>query len=375
MDDKYWSMLKRVAVTIAMALVSSIIGLLINSLVSSLTDTFPDLASGNSATMSSYERQISQHIVNPDAISDRFERVGGIEEIKKDLQINIMLPLKHPHIFFSENSVLRPSRGILLYGPPGTGKTMLARAIAAEAAVPFINLSLSSLENKYFGETSKLLQATFSLARRIQPCIVFFDEIDGLLKQRSDYDQSSVYGFKTELLSQMDGMHSKDDDSIFIIGTTNHLESLDPALRRRMPKVYRVQLPAEHERLEILKLKLDGQYVAAPTLLKVATMTKGASGSDLSELVRRASSFRMQDQCRMADFHDQLQMAKCVEDVRLLPLNSTHFQRALSDMNFSGIFEEEEEEAPPTDAMRLGESHQKDEEKKRIPTCKTQSTL
>tara|TARA_B100000945_G_scaffold110231_1_gene87313 strand:+ start:294 stop:1379 length:1086 start_codon:yes stop_codon:yes gene_type:complete len=354
-DNIYISYIRKILFTIIMAVITSVIGIILNHLMNSLTDSIlpdsiPNIISSNKFTrnLNSYEKQIYETVIDPNTITDRLNIVGGLNEIKEDIKSNILLPLKHPKIFFSkESSILRPSRGIILHGPPGTGKTMIARAISAEANVPFLSLSLSSLENKYYGESSKLIQAIFSLARKIQPCIVFFDEIDGLMKQRNELDQSSVYGFKTELLAQIDGMGSRIDDSIFIIGTTNNLDYLDNAIKRRMPKLYEVQLPNRDERNIILRLKTNEDTIHDTIIQWAADNSEKYSGSDLSELVRRASAFRLQDQCQDEKFTSQLQFATCLEDIYpLMSLKKRHFEKAFEAMG-TKIEKEDEEEAPP----------------------------
>ncbi len=342
-----------------MIVITTVIGVLMNhlsnhlsnTLTHSITNVFPM----KNKSMNSYEKQIYETLVKGEDISDRLDTIGGLDDIKDDLKSNVLLPLKHPVVFFSkESSILRPSRGLLFYGPPGTGKTMLARAIAAEANVPFLSLSLSVLENKYYGESNKLIQAIFSLGRKIQPCIIFFDEIDGLMKQRSEFDQSSVYGFKTELLSQIDGMDSKENDSIFVIGTTNNITILDPAIKRRLPKVYEMKLPNESDRFKILQLKTKQEKLSDDLLNWICQRTDKYSGSDLSELIRRASAYRLQEQCEDEQFKRQLELATCVNDVfPLLNIKENHFRKALlamgtqcEDIENSEEFDDEEE-APP----------------------------
>lgn len=349
MSQKCLQFLKKVIISIIFAILSSLIGIVINYITSTFTEAMLSSVPSKKG-LNSYEKQILDTVINPSNINEKLETVGGLSDIKEDIKTNILLPLKHPHIFFA-SSILRPSRGIILHGPPGTGKTMLAKAIAAEANVPFLSLTLSTLENKYFGESGKLIRATFSLARKLQPCIVFFDEIDGLMRQRSELDQSAVYGFKTELLSQIDGMSTQASDSIFIIGTTNNLQYLDAAIKRRLPKLYEVKLPNQIERLDILKLKVK-EDINHDILKWVANETDTFSGSDLEELVRRASSFRLQEQCADDDFQCQLEHAKCILDINTLKsLSKEHFLKAMEVMVGYTIDEgssETDEEAPPT---------------------------
>ena len=192
--------------------------------------------------LSSYTKDVQACIVDPKLIEERLDAIGGLEHVKANIKMHVLLPLKYPKIFFG-NNVLNPCKGILLHGPPGTGKTMLVKAIAKESNVPFISLGLATIENKYFGESSKMLTAAFKYAQKIQPCIIFFDEIDGIMRKRSDMDQSCVYGLKTEMLALIDGMHSRKQDAVVIIGCTNHMKQLDAAILRRLNRSFEIRLP------------------------------------------------------------------------------------------------------------------------------------
>ena len=221
------------------------------------------------STLTDYEKQISSHAVLPDTITERLSKVGGLAKVKDDIRAQILLPLQHPEIFASQLSKL--PRGVLLYGIPGTGKTMLAKAIAAEAGCPFVSLSLASLESKWFGETSKLLQASFSYARKVQPCVLFFDEIDGMMRTRdSQNDSSCVYGMKTEFLNNMDGMQTRDDDKFVVIACTNNMLALDPAVKRRLPQVYKIDPPSGAEVVDILSICLEGSNLKRSVIRRIA---------------------------------------------------------------------------------------------------------
>lgn len=297
--------LQKVVTSIVFTIVSSLVIYVGNALFSMALRFCVNKMPHRRLHLTAYESQIHANIVDPTTISDRMDDIGGLSTVKEEIRSQVLLPLQYPHIFFSKTiRSLRPARGILLYGPPGTGKTMLARAIAAEAKVPFLSLTLASLENKYFGESSKLLGAVFTLARKLQPCVVFLDEIDGILRTRSELDQGCAYGLKTEFLTHMDGVSTSESDAVIFIGCTNCADKLDPAIQRRLARKYKIDLPTPSEVTDIFMLNLKGT-----TLLRsdvdaiVARMPKNkVSGSDVSEIVRSARASRMVEKCKASSF-------------------------------------------------------------------------
>ena len=188
------------------------------------------------------------------------------------------------------NLLLKPPNGIIFYGPPGTGKTMLAKAIAKEAGYVFMNFDMSSIENKMFGESAKLLKAMFSLADKIKPCVIFMDELDGFCSERNPFDQSFVNGLKTQMLTYLDGLESR-DDKIVVVGATNKLNSVDKAMKRRMRLHIEVPLPDYESRKVILSKYLGPAGVDLETIETFAKSieTAGFSGSDLHELCKYAA--------------------------------------------------------------------------------------
>jgi ATPase family AAA domain-containing protein 1 len=126
--------------------------------------------------------------------------IGGLEGIIQNLRETIIFPLVYPSLFTATSSLLTAPKGVLLFGPPGCGKTMLAKAMAKESGATFLNISASVLMNKWFGESNKLVAGLFSLARKCQPCIIFIDEIDAFLRERSNGDHEVTGMMKAEFM-------------------------------------------------------------------------------------------------------------------------------------------------------------------------------
>ncbi|CAN1251030.1 Outer mitochondrial transmembrane helix translocase [Linum perenne] len=190
-----------------------------------------------------YEDVIACDVINPDHIDVEFNSIGGLDTIKQSLYELVILPLRRPELF-SHGKLLGPQKGVLLYGPPGTGKTMLAKAIAKESGAVFINVRISNLMSKWFGDAQKL-------------------------------------DMKTEFMALWDGF------------TT---DQLDEAILRRLPQAFEIGLPDKRERAEILQVILKDESVEDNIDFNhVASLCEGYTGSDLFDLCKSAAYFGIRD--------------------------------------------------------------------------------
>ncbi|KAA8498410.1 Protein MSP1 [Porphyridium purpureum] len=263
----------------------------------------------NLRRLSDAEKALLSHIVFPEAIASGFEDVGGLDVVKKGLMESVIGPLIAQRLFLHDDdsvegpddaevranapskarAMIQPPKGVLLYGPPGTGKTMLAKAIAKECGVRFINISPSALLSKWVGETSQMVRALFALATRLNPCIIFIDEVDALFRERTSGDHEVYRDMKAEFMQLWDGISTSSTAHVMVLGATNRPWELDAAIQRRMPRAFKVDLPNVQQRTGILRAVLKGSRLEPDFDFQcVAAATEAFSGSDLKELCRMA---------------------------------------------------------------------------------------
>ncbi|KAM9858093.1 outer mitochondrial transmembrane helix translocase [Aulostomus maculatus] len=278
--------------------------------------------------LTEYEMNIASHLVDPQTMKVSWRDIAGLDETIVELQDTVILPFQKRHLL-AGSKLFQPPKGVLLFGPPGCGKTMIAKATAKASGCKFINLQASTLTDMWYGESQKLTAAVFSLAVKIQPCIIFIDEIESFLRNRSSLDHEATAMMKAQFMSLWDGLDTSSTTQVMIMGATNRPQDVDPAILRRMPATFHVGLPNTRQRQDILRLILAGENLSnAINLKEIAEKTDGYSGSDLRELCRDAAMYRVRDYVRKEQMR---QIAQQLQDCE----------------------EEEEEEEKPVDEGRL----------------------
>lgn len=213
-----------------------------------------------------------------------FSDVGGMDAVKKEIDMKIIKPLQNAELFASYGK--KVGGGILLYGPPGCGKTYIAKATAGQINAKFINIGLNDILDMWVGNSEKNLHEYFEVARRNTPCVLFFDEIDALGSKRSSHGHSGSKNVINQFLSELDGIASN-NEGILIIGATNAPWDLDPAFKRpgRFDRVIFVPPPDEQSKTEILKLKLEKKPHEAIDYKAIVAKTKDYSGADIDAII------------------------------------------------------------------------------------------
>lgn len=226
-----------------------------------------------------------------------FEDVGGMEQVKEEVRMKILHPLKHPEIYQAYGKKI--GGGILLYGPPGCGKTHLARATAGEVGSNFLAVGISDILDMYIGQSERNLHAIFEKARSLKPCVLFFDEVDALGASRSDMRHSAGRNVINQFLAELDGVEYN-NEGVLVLAATNAPWHLDSAFRRpgRFDRIIFVPPPDATAREAILKLKLKGKPVSELNYSKLVKKTGDFSGADLEAIIDRAIEGKLEEAIR-----------------------------------------------------------------------------
>jgi SpoVK/Ycf46/Vps4 family AAA+-type ATPase len=228
----------------------------------------------------------------------RLDDVAGMPEVKKQLELSLLGPLRNPELMKAFGVSTRG--GLLLYGPPGCGKTFVAKAVSGELGANFLPVGITDVMHHFFGDSERALHEIFETARRNAPCVLFFDEVDALGGRRSATGYNSALRMVVNtLLSEMDSVTSS-NEGLYILGATNMPWDVDPALRRpgRFDRMIFVGLPDAQARAAIVRSHLRDRPVAGIDLGTIAARTDGLSGADLAHLCEAATQLAMADSLR-----------------------------------------------------------------------------
>lgn len=266
---------------------------------------------------SSSESGAENVIVTPPPAGDRgsdsasLKDVGGLTEVLKELRELVEIPLKRPDLL--DKLGLEPPRGVLLVGPPGTGKTLTARGLSEELGVNYIAIAGPEVMGKYYGEAEGRLRGIFEKASKAAPCIIFIDEIDSMVPDRSKVEGEVEKRLVAQLLSLMDGFAKT--KGVIVLAATNRPDHLDPALRRpgRFDREIQFRVPDRAGRLEILTiLTRDMPLSDGVNLEAIADLTVGMVGADLKAVCQKAaySALRRQVPSLQEPIPDQMHVSQ-----------------------------------------------------------------
>lgn len=243
----------------------------------------------------------------------RFSDVGGMKNVKNEISLKIIQPLKNPDLYKAFGK--KAGGGILLYGPPGCGKTFIAKATAGEIDAKFISIGLHDILDMWIGNSEKNLHQVFEVARANKPCVLFFDEVDAIGSSRADLKQSAMRHVINQFLAELDGVEAN-NEGVLILAATNAPWSVDGAFRRpgRFDRIIFVAPPDEEARIDILKNLLNGKPVGEVDVKKIAAQSEGYSGADLTALI---------------DIAVEDKLTQSIETGELQPLTTKDFLRAL----------------------------------------------
>lgn len=253
-----------------------------------------------------------------------WQEIAGLDFAKQCVKEIVVWPMIRPDLF---KGLRATPKGMLLFGPPGTGKTLIGKAIANEAGATFLPISASSLGSKWHGEGEKLVRTLFEVAREFQPSIIFIDEIDSLLSQRSENEFEGSRRVKTEFLVQLDGVSCTGNERVLVVGATNRPQELDEAARRRLVKRLYIPLPDKKARVTLIKqlLSKEKHDLCEADMERIVTLTDGYSGADMRALCTEAAFGPIRS---VADI-------SMLETENVRPINLEDFQHGLQQVRAS----------------------------------------
>jgi transitional endoplasmic reticulum ATPase len=264
-----------------------------------------------------------------------YEDIGGLHEELQRIREMIELPLKHPELF--RHLGIEPPKGVILFGPPGTGKTLIAKAIANETGAHFISINGPEIMSKFYGESEARLREVFQEAEQNAPSIVFIDELDAIAPKRGEVTGEVERRVVSQLLTLMDGLKSR--GQVVVIGATNRIEAIDPALRRpgRFDREIRIGVPDRNGRREILLIHTRRMPLAEDVDLdELADITHGFVGADIAALVREAAMNALRRYLPEIDLEKEVIPAEVLEKIKV---SREDFANALKTIQPSALRE------------------------------------
>jgi len=233
-----------------------------------------------------------EYVANPDM---DFNKVGGMSEVKEDIQMKIIFPLENPDLYAAYGK--KAGGGVLMYGPPGCGKTLMSRATAGEIKSGFFSIGLHQIFDAYIGQSEKNLHSVFELCRSQQPSVLFFDEIDALAADRKDLKTSASRNVINQFLAELDGSQADNNEGVLILGATNAPWHVDGAFLRpgRFDRIIFVPPPDFEARVEIIKIMSQGKPLTQFKPEDLAKKTEGFSGADISAVFERAIELTLKE--------------------------------------------------------------------------------
>jgi transitional endoplasmic reticulum ATPase len=264
-----------------------------------------------------------------------YEDIGGLNREISKVREMIELPLKHPEIF--ERLGVDAPKGVLLHGPPGTGKTLLAKAVANETQANFYSIGGPEIMSKFYGESEERLREVFKEAQENAPSIIFIDEIDSIAPKREEVSGEVEKRVVSQLLTIMDGLEGR--GKVVVIGATNRLNALDPALRRpgRFDREIEIGLPDRNGRLQVLQIHTRGMPLAKDVKLDgIADRTHGFVGADLEAVSKEAAMSSLR---RILPEIDLSQASIPAELLNKITVTMRDFEGALREVHPSSLRE------------------------------------
>lgn len=268
--------------------------------------------------------EISDEVIAPSSNIITYDDIGGLSDVLQKVREMIELPLKHPELFQRVN--IDPPKGVLLYGPPGTGKTLMARAVSQEAHAHFITINGPEVMSKFYGESEQNLKKIFKEAEDNAPSIIFIDELDSIAPKRGEVTGEVERRVVAQLLGEMDGLRGR--GKVIVIGATNRVDSLDPALRRpgRFDREIELPVPDMPGRKEIFQIHTRGMPLAEDvSLQEYAEITHGFVGADIMAVCREAAMLSLRSILPIIDLDKPIPLNVLNE----LEITNEHFSQSL----------------------------------------------